>query len=62
MSQRRWGSTKCRKFLERNQISELKQVGQLTERQKRMLADQLESCAGLGEELDPCVTRVLELV
>ena len=62
MSQRRWGSTKCRKFLERNQISELKQVGQLTERQKRMLADQLEACAGLGEDLDPCLTRVFAFV
>jgi hypothetical protein len=62
MSQRRWGTTKCRKFLERNQISELKQLGQLTERQKRLLAGQLESCAGLGEDLGMCLTRVLELV
>ncbi len=62
MSQRRWGSTKCRKFLERNQIGELKQIGQLTDRQKRLLASQLKSCAGLVEEIDPCVTRVLELV
>jgi hypothetical protein len=62
ISQRRWGSTKCRKFLERNQISELKQVGQLTERQKRLLAGQLGSCAGLGEDFDPCLTRMLELV
>ena len=27
----------------RNQISELKQIGELTERQRRLLADQLES-------------------
>jgi hypothetical protein len=59
LSQRRWGTTKCRKFLERNQISELKQLGQLTDRQKRLLASQLEACTGLQEELDPCVTRVL---
>ena len=62
MSQRRWGTPKCRKFLERNQISELKQVGQLTERQKRLLAGQLESCAGLGDEFETCDTRVLQLV
>ena len=62
MSQRRWGTTKCRKFLERNQISEIKQLGQLTERQKRLLAGQLESCTGLGEEPDPCVTRMLQFV
>lgn len=41
MSQRRWGSKRCRAFLERNQIGELKPVGHLTDRQKNMLADQL---------------------
>src|SRR5579884_1094608 len=41
MSQRRWGSSRCRKFLMRNQISETKPVGALTERQRRLLADQL---------------------
>jgi hypothetical protein len=41
MSQRRWGSSRCRKFLLRNQISETKAVGALTERQRRLLADQL---------------------
>ena len=40
-SQRRWGSTRCRKFLTRNQINETKQVGALTDRQRRLLADQL---------------------
>jgi hypothetical protein len=49
-SQRRWGSTRCRKFLNRHQISETKQIGALTERQRRILADQLEAC----------VSRVLE--
>ena len=43
MSQRRWGSKRCRTFLERNQIGELKPVGTLTERQKRSLAAQLDS-------------------
>lgn len=41
LSQRRWGSTRCRKFLLRNQISETKPVGALTERQRRVLAHQL---------------------
>ena len=50
MSQRRWGSTRCRKFLSKNQIMETKPVGALTERQRRLLAEQLESC----------VTRELE--
>jgi hypothetical protein len=50
--QRRWGSTRCRKFLSRHQIVETKPVGKLTERQRRMLVDQLESC----------VSRELEFV
>ena len=41
MSQRRWGTTRCRKFLARNQINETKPVGKLTDRQRRMLAGQL---------------------
>lgn len=43
LSQRRWGSTRCRKFLVRNQISETKPVGALTVRQRRLLALQLSS-------------------
>lgn len=41
MAQRRWGSTRCRKFLERNGVSEIKAIGALTERQRRVLAEQL---------------------
>jgi hypothetical protein len=52
MSQRRWGATRCRKFLSRNQISETKAVGALTERQRRLLAAQLRSL--------PCEERPLE--
>ena len=51
MSQRRWGRTRCRKFLARNQISEMKQVGALTDRQRRLLATQLQSCTALAPEL-----------
>ncbi len=49
MSQHRWGKERCRKFLERNGIHELKRVGQLTDRQKQVLARELEHvCAGAG--------------
>jgi hypothetical protein len=48
MSQRRWGRTRCRKFLVQSEISEVKQIGTLTERQRRMLASKLASC-----EVDP---------
>ncbi len=41
MSQRRWGNTRCRKFLGRHQISEIKPIGKLTERQRHLLAGQL---------------------
>ncbi len=45
MSQRRWGTSKCRKFLWKNRINETKPVGALTERQRKLLAAQLETCA-----------------
>jgi hypothetical protein len=50
MSQRRWGSTRCRKFLLRNQINETKMIGALTERQRRLLANQLRSRTTREEE------------
>jgi hypothetical protein len=50
MSQRRWGSSRCRKFLLRNQISETKAVGALTDRQRRLLADQLSLRVAETEE------------
>ncbi len=39
MSQRRWGQTRCRKFLAQIPMSENKTVGSLTERQSRRLAE-----------------------
>jgi hypothetical protein len=45
MSQRRWGSTRCRKFLTRNNIMETKPVGTLTERQRTLLASSLDASA-----------------
>jgi hypothetical protein len=41
MSQRRWGSHRCRKFLFSLRISETKTVGALTERQRREVAARL---------------------
>lgn len=52
VSQRRWGTTKCRKFLSRYHMTETKPLGDLTVRQRRLLANELE--------LGP--TRALELI
>jgi hypothetical protein len=48
MSQRRWGTTRCRKFLSRNQIGETKPVGTLTDRQRNVLATSLDEPASRG--------------
>jgi hypothetical protein len=40
-SQRRWGRTRARKFLMPLALNENKQLGTLTERQRRMLAQEL---------------------
>jgi hypothetical protein len=45
-SQRRWGETRCRKFLSGIHISENKQIGSLTERQRRTLAVLLNARTG----------------
>jgi hypothetical protein len=49
LSQRRWGRSRCRKFLGRNHISEVKTIGALTERQRWMLAEQLECTDAIAE-------------
>jgi hypothetical protein len=46
VSQRRWGQTRCRKFLSQLPMSEKKTVGSMTERQRRMLAARLTSLVG----------------
>jgi hypothetical protein len=51
MSQRRWGNTKCRKFLAHSNIAEIKPVGTLTDRQRGMLASSLEACVSRDMEL-----------
>ena len=50
-AQRRWGTKRCRKFLERNGISEIKLLGSLTERQRRLLAAQLRDSRLLSERI-----------
>ena len=54
MSQRRWGQTRCRKFLAQIPMSEKKTIGSMTERQRRTLAAMLTLCrAGPRVERDP---------
>src|ERR1700744_726281 len=65
MSQRRWGSTRGRKFLSRNHIVEPKPVGKLPDRQRRMLASSLEESASrelVASSLDEPPYREMELV
>jgi hypothetical protein len=45
-SQRRWGHTRCRKFLQCVPMSENKTIGSMTERQRRALAQMLRSASG----------------
>jgi hypothetical protein len=60
MSQRRWGRTRCRKFLVQNEISEVKQIGTLTERQRRMLASKLARCEMDALQVQPRIETHLE--
>jgi hypothetical protein len=43
MSQRRWGHTRCRRFLAQIPMSEKKSIGSMTERQRQALAAMLAS-------------------
>jgi hypothetical protein len=43
LSQRRWGQTRCRKFLAQIPMSEKKTVGSMTDRQRHTLAAMLTS-------------------
>ncbi len=52
MSQRRWGGTRCRKFLAMFRISETKTVGSLTDRQRHALAAQLDAHATIERACD----------
>lgn len=46
MSQRRWGQTRCRKFLAQIPMSEKKTVGSMTDRQRNTLAAMLWRARG----------------
>ncbi|MGI8556828.1 MAG: hypothetical protein ACR2ND_00720 [Solirubrobacteraceae bacterium] len=52
MSQRRWGRTRCRKFLASVPMSETKTVGSMTDRQRNALAAMLNGAA-LGPRHQP---------
>jgi hypothetical protein len=45
LSQRRWGRTRCRRFLATIPISENKKIGSMTDRQRRTLAGLLSANA-----------------
>jgi hypothetical protein len=57
MSQRRWGSNRTRKLLSGLQISEMRHLGMLTERQRRVLAAQLGVAAVRELPLEAYVDR-----
>jgi hypothetical protein len=50
-SQRRWGRTRARKFLLTLALNENKQLGTLTERQRRLLAQELATRSAGHEAL-----------
>lgn len=55
MSQRRWGQTRCRRFLAQIPMSEKKTIGSMTERQRRTLASMLTAVRAAPER-DPWLT------
>jgi len=48
-SQRRWGRTRSRKFLNALTLNENRELGRLTSRQRQMLASELEQREGFGQ-------------
>lgn len=57
LSQRRWGLTRCRKFLAAMPMSENKTVGSMTERQRVALAAMLSS-RGLSHATEPPLSLI----
>src|SRR5438309_7654616 len=49
MSQRRWGQTRCRKFLVQIPITEMKTIGSMTRRQRVALSELLRGAAQASE-------------
>jgi hypothetical protein len=58
MSQRRWGQTRCRKFLAQLAMSEKKTVGSMTDRQRRTLAAMLTAVPSSCAESDLAQSEV----
>ena len=58
MSQRRWGRTRCRRFLATIPMTETKTVGSMTERQRRALAAQLGGEPAVAPEDELAVGRL----
>jgi len=50
MSQRRWGRTRCRKFLATIPLAENKTIGSMTDRQRRALATTLPCSAHQAQQ------------
>lgn len=48
-SQRRWGTTRCRKFLQGIPMSENKTIGSMTERQRTAVAERLAATVAAPE-------------
>ena len=59
MSQRRWGQTRCRKFLVQIPITEMKTIGSMTRRQRLALAELLRGAAEASELDDAMEMREL---
>lgn len=53
LSQRGWGRIKTRRFLSSNDLSETRKLGELSQRQRELLAAELRA-------LDPLATRLRE--
>jgi hypothetical protein len=51
-SQRRWGHTRSRKFLQCIPMSENKTIGSMTDRQRRALAELLGECGAATERAE----------
>jgi hypothetical protein len=58
MSQRRWGLTRCRRFLQCIPMSESKTVGSMTDRQRQAMARMLAALPAPGRAVP--VSRELE--
>ena len=53
MSQRRWGRTRCRKFLAAIPLAENKSIGSMTDRQRKALAMALPKGPAVHERREP---------